>query len=177
MILKTKSKWSIFRLSSIIILLIITSCTSTETKPITVFNYNIHHGAGMDDVLDLERIARVINSTSPDVVTLQEVDINTERTGKVHQMEVLAKLTNMNFAFGKSIDLQGGKYGNGILTKFPIKEQKTYPLPGNEPRSALAVIMELDDKKRNSFNFYTLSNRKRRAFSLYRTYRKNIKRL
>ncbi len=147
MILKKKPYSSISYPICIIILLIITSCTSIETKPITVLNYNIHHGAGMDNVLDLERIAKVINSVSPDVVTLQEVDINTERNGKVHQMEVLAKLTNMNFAFGKSIDLQGGKYGNGILTKFPIKNTKTFPLPGEEPRSALVVTIELEDEK------------------------------
>ena len=110
-----KSMSFIFRLWCLAILMLLAGCTSKNNKPITVLSYNIHHGAGMDTILNLERIARVIKSESPDIVALQEVDINTERTGKVNQIEVLGKLTNMNFAFGKSIDLLGGQYGNAIL--------------------------------------------------------------
>lgn len=142
-----KSTNLLFRIMLVAILLPLVSCTTNKPKPLTVLSYNIHHGAGMDTILDLERIAGVINSVSPDMVALQEIDVLTERNGNVHQMQVLAKLTNMNFAFGKSIDLQGGQYGNGVLTKFPIINQKTYPLPGNEPRCALAVTMEIETEK------------------------------
>ena len=39
-----------------------------------VLTYNIHHGAGIDGVLDLERIAQVIEQSGADVIGLQEVD-------------------------------------------------------------------------------------------------------
>ncbi len=48
-----------------------------------VLSYNIHHGEGVNGKLDLERIARVIKSTTPDIVALEEVDQNVVRTGKV----------------------------------------------------------------------------------------------
>ena len=137
---------SIFRVCYLVILILLAGCTSKPTKPITVLSYNIHHGAGMDTILDLERIARVINSVSPDIVALQEVDINTERNGNINQMEVLGKLTNMNFVFGKSMDFNDGQYGNGILTKFPVKSHKVHPLPGEEPRSALAAIIKIEEE-------------------------------
>ena len=61
-----------------------------ETKPtapdtIRVLTYNIHHGEGMDDLLDLERIAALIREVTPDLVALQEVDSVTARTGSVDQ--------------------------------------------------------------------------------------------
>lgn len=137
---------SVFRNFYIVLPILIVSCVSKNHRPLTVLSYNIHHAEGKDTILDLERIARVINSVSPDMVALQEVDMNTERTGKVNQIEVLAKLTHMNFVFGKSIDLLGGQYGNAILSKLPIKSHETLALPGNEPRSALAAILDLGDK-------------------------------
>ena len=45
-----------------------------EPLRIRVLSYNIHHGEGQDFIVDLERIARLINSVEPDVVALQEVD-------------------------------------------------------------------------------------------------------
>jgi endonuclease/exonuclease/phosphatase family metal-dependent hydrolase len=48
---------------------------------IRVLTFNIHHGEGGDGVIDLERIADVINSVSPDLVGLQEVENGTTRTG------------------------------------------------------------------------------------------------
>jgi hypothetical protein len=39
-----------------------------------VASYNIHHGRGMDDRVDLERIAAVLRQLNADVIALQEVD-------------------------------------------------------------------------------------------------------
>ncbi len=41
---------------------------------LTVVAYNIHHAVGVDQQLDLERIAGVIEAQHPDVVQLSEVD-------------------------------------------------------------------------------------------------------
>ena len=54
-----------------------------EPTTLRILAYNIHHGAGNDEVLDLERIAELIRSLDPDLVALQEVDNRTERTGGV----------------------------------------------------------------------------------------------
>ena len=50
---------------------------------LTVMTYNIHHGAGADKKIDLNRIAAVIQGESPDIVALQEVDCRTRRSGGV----------------------------------------------------------------------------------------------
>jgi endonuclease/exonuclease/phosphatase family metal-dependent hydrolase len=115
--------------------------TTGEENMIRVLSYNIHHGEGIDGTLDLERIARVIQSASPDIVSLQEVDNRTTRSKGVDQAKELARLTGMKYAYGPSMDFGGGKYGNAVLTKFIIAKSKTIPLPG-EPRSALCVTLK-----------------------------------
>ena len=89
---------------------------ASEPFRVRVLCYNIHHGEGVDRKLDLERIARVIRSVSPEVVALQEVDRNTQRTGRVDQPAELARLTKMKVVFEKNIDFQGGQYGNALLS-------------------------------------------------------------
>lgn len=115
-----------------------------EARPLLVLTYNIHHGEGVDERLDLERIARVVQDSSADLVALQEVDRMTERTGKVDQVQELAKLAEMHSAFAKFMDYQGGEYGLAILSRWPIEHSWTIPLPPgkHEPRSALAVRVE-----------------------------------
>jgi endonuclease/exonuclease/phosphatase family metal-dependent hydrolase len=112
-----------------------------------VLTYNIHHGEGVDGKLDLERIAGVIRSVEPDLVSLQEVDQNCERTGKVDQPAELARLTGMKAAFGGNIELQGGQYGNAVLSRFPIVKSENHKLPntgGGEQRGLLEVEVEVE---------------------------------
>src|SRR5690606_40296823 len=79
---------------------------------------------------------------------LQEVDVNTIRSGKgINQAAELARLTGMNYFFVKGIDYQGGDYGVGILSKFPILETDSLRLPmkegaGGEPRVLAMVTVE-----------------------------------
>ncbi|TFF90599.1 MAG: hypothetical protein EU548_02160, partial [Promethearchaeota archaeon] len=45
-----------------------------KDNQITIMTYNIHFGMGMDDKLDLERLAQNILLEDPDIVGLQEVE-------------------------------------------------------------------------------------------------------
>jgi endonuclease/exonuclease/phosphatase family metal-dependent hydrolase len=112
------------------------------TARLTVLSYNIHHGAGMDGVVDLRRIAGVIQSANPDVVAVQEVDRGTKRTGGVDQAAELERLTGLKAFFGRSIDYEGGQYGNAILTRLPLRGAQVHPLPGVEPRSVIEARLE-----------------------------------
>jgi|GEM_PF-286512 len=107
-----------------------------------IMSYNIRHCRGMDDIVDYDRIAKVISLVNPDVVALQEVDNGTIRTSRVDQAKVLAQKTGMYAYFCPSIDYQGGHYGNALLSKEKAIRTQRVSLPGDEPRSAL--IAEFD---------------------------------
>ncbi len=120
-----------------------------SSTTLRVMTYNIHHGEGMDEVLDLERIAGVIKGQNPDLVALQEVDQGVERTQGVMQADVLAELTGMHVYFGKALDLQGGGYGEAILSRTPLTNARTFDLPtedGYEPRVAAIAETEVNGR-------------------------------
>lgn len=125
----------LFRLA--LLALILPACmnkvAAEAPPPLRVLSYNIHHGAGMDGKLDLERIARVINDTGADLVALQEVDRGVKRTEGIDEPAVLAELTGMHAVFEKNIDFQGGEYGNAVLSRFPVEHYRNHPLPQSVP--------------------------------------------
>jgi len=111
---------------------------------IRVLSYNIRHGEGMDNRIDLKRIAEVIKSASPDLVSLQEVDYQMERTGGIDQAKELASLTGLNAVFGPAIIRRNARYGNAVLSRHPVADVRNYPLPGaREPRSVLSVDINI----------------------------------
>ena len=120
----------------------------TDTRePVRFMTYNIRHGEGGDERVDLARIAAVIAAAAPDFVALQEVDRGTVRCGGVDQAAELARLTDMHMRFAKTLDLPGGgEYGIALLSRLPIRETRVHALPastGAEPRCALAVRVTL----------------------------------
>lgn len=124
------------------------SACADEPLRLKVLSYNIHHAEGVDGKLDLERIADIIITSKADVVALQEVDQNAKRSKAVDQPTELARLTNMNVVFGPNIPLQGGKYGNAVLSKYPIISHTNHLLPNldnGEQRGALVAEIELPD--------------------------------
>lgn len=109
-----------------------------------ILAYNTHHGEGLDGTLDLERMAGVIRSADPDVVALQEIDRQVERTGGVDQARVYGELTGLNPIFGDFMPYQGGHYGMALLSRHPVKEWENVRLPpGTEPRSTLAARIQI----------------------------------
>ena len=126
-------------------LALVSGCQAPRKQQVRILTYNIHHAEGIDGKLDLPRIARVIESVNPDVVALQEVDRETERTGKVNQAAELGRLTGMEAVFGQAMDYQGGGYGLAVLSRWPIIQDETYPLeaPGaREPRVLLLTRIQ-----------------------------------
>jgi len=122
------------------LLLSVSTGHSAEPIRLRVLSYNIHHAEGVDRKLDIERIASVILSVKPDIVALQEVDQKVKRTESVDQPAELAQLTEMNVIFGANIELQGGHYGNAVLSRFPIIRHKNHLLPnidGSEQRGVI----------------------------------------
>lgn len=116
-------------------------------RQLRVVTYNMHHGLGADQELNLDRIADVLRNLRPDLVALQEVDVRTRRSIREDQAHSLGRKLGMNPAFGKAISYDDGEYGNAILSRFPIDELQVRSLDtieGHEARSVAIVRVRLE---------------------------------
>lgn len=125
--------------------------SSNELK---IMSYNIHIGnpPSKPGLIDMEAIIKAIKTEDPDLIALQEVDVNTARSGKINQAAIIAEKLGMNFFFAKSIDHDGGDYGVALFSKFPISETKIHRLTtvagsGGEPRVIATARIQLKDGK------------------------------
>lgn len=114
-----------------------------------IATYNIRHGRGIDNRVDLERIAEVIREHDIDLIFLQEVDDNWERSGNVNQVQLLAEMTGLKYSFfAPALKIPFGNsgtrnYGNAVLSRYPIVEAQSFLLPRrtlNEPRNLLRIV-------------------------------------
>ena len=123
-------------------------------QSLRVMTYNIYGARATSpaNAADLDAIAEVIRRQNPDFVTLNEVDVFTNRTGKdVHQARDLAEKLGMGWHFSKAIDRDGGEYGDAVLSKYPILEKRSYRLPcaaeqPGEDRSLCVIRVQIDGK-------------------------------
>lgn len=136
-----------------------TDTFAQKADTLTIVSYNIHHGnpPAKPDVIDLDAIANVIAEHKPDLVALQEVDVNIKRSGNINQAEYLAKKLNMHFYFAKAIDHDGGDYGVAVLSKFPIEEPNKLTFSRIESRKAedrvlATVTVKLKSGKKIKFS-------------------------
>ena len=123
-------------------------------QSLRVMTYNLYGARATSpaNAADLDAIAEVIRRQNPDFVTLNEVDVFTNRTGKdVHQARDLAEKLGMEWHFSKAIDRDGGEYGDAVLSKYPILEKRSYRLPcaaeqPGEDRSLCVIRVQIDGK-------------------------------
>jgi endonuclease/exonuclease/phosphatase family metal-dependent hydrolase len=102
----------------------IKSPTKIEFKFMT---YNIHFGQGMDDLLNLERIAQNILVEDPDIIGLQEVDNGRITTQGVDMALWLANRLNMDYFYYPAENEH--TLGCALLSRFPIKSAIGYMVP------------------------------------------------
>ncbi len=115
---------------------------SQDAPTLRLMTYNIQHGAGMDDVVDLDRQAAIISNAQPDFVGLQEVDSVVKRSGYIDEAAALGKKLGMHAVFGPAIPLSRGKYGVAVLSKKTPLSVRNIPLPGAEKRTLLVCEFE-----------------------------------
>lgn len=114
---------------------------------IRIVTYNVHSCIGMDDVCSPERVARAIARHDPDVVLLQELDVNRVRTGGVDQAHEIARHLQMDLAFHPTIAVAEERFGDAVLSRLPMRVVRAGALPGFasprlEPRGAIWVEVD-----------------------------------
>lgn len=83
-----------------------------------IMTYNIHEGFGVDNRLDLERIAATIRQWNPDILVLQEVDQGVLMSACVDEARWLALNLNMYYVYAPTVEQMW--QGDVILSKYPI---------------------------------------------------------
>jgi endonuclease/exonuclease/phosphatase family metal-dependent hydrolase len=115
-----------------------------EPSSLTLMTYNLHQSFGMDNKLDMERIASTIVSADPDIIGLQEADAGRVPSLSVDQVLWLSRRLNMHSAYGPS---WGSTYGVAVLSKYPIIQQRRYLLASAEQqRSCLETTIDLGER-------------------------------
>ena len=108
-----------------------------------IMTYNVHQCRGMDGICSPARIARVIAQYAPDIVALQELDVGRHRSNHEDQARLIARHLQMEHHFHPAIHLEEERYGDAILTHYPMELIKAQLLPGvkyaKEPRGAIWV--------------------------------------
>jgi len=149
----------------------------SHVAALNILSYNIQHGAGFDQQVNLSRQAQVIIASGADLVALQEVDNRTRRTHDVDQTQQLSQLTSLPFySYGKMRNFEGGGYGIAIVSRFRILKTEIfhYHLPnetaraGTEPparcdvykmrdycQGALAVLVQVPNQDETPVWFVT----------------------
>lgn len=125
-----------------ILLLIGCSMPFAGAQSLKVLSYNIHHGADKDEINTLQEMGEFIKSSNADLVGLQEVDSICTRSGNVDQMKELAEITGMYYVFQRHFEYDGGAYGLGILSRFPITSQQNHQITSlkNGIKKSLALL-------------------------------------
>ncbi|HVR18935.1 MAG TPA: endonuclease/exonuclease/phosphatase family protein [Polyangiaceae bacterium] len=135
-----------------------------EAKPVLrAMNYNVKFGGGRidfffdcfgdrvlmskDEVLrHLERLAEMIREVDPDILVVQELDVNSKRAAYVDQMQWLLDHTALNYGvyasqwkadYVPSDGIGAVDSGNGILSKYPLSDAVRIALDLRTDQSSL----------------------------------------
>ena len=104
-------------------------------------SYNVHRGIGRDRRLEPQRILDVLREIDADVIALQEVEAH-DSGGDM--LAWLAEQTGYHAIAGTTLKRHDGHYGNGMLSRCPVREKKICDLSWRrrEPRGAIAADVD-----------------------------------
>ena len=88
---------------------------------LTLATFNIRHGRGLDDSVDLSRTAHAIRETEAEMIALQELDRFRTRSGEVDQPAQLAEMTGLHVHFHPTVTGKRAEYGIGVASRRPLE--------------------------------------------------------
>lgn len=109
---------------------------------LTVVSFNIRAGTDLEGRPSLDRVAALLDTLGADITLLQEVDRGTARSGGLDQLAELRRLTGMHGIFGPAIEFDGGEYGLGLLSRWPIADSAVVSLTARLPRDMVDETYE-----------------------------------
>src|SRR6516165_4299547 len=106
---------------------------------VRVVTYNIHTCVGVDRRYDPSRISTVLREIDADIACLQEVDARRRSEKCADQWAYLGVATGCRVVTGTGIRRPRVRFGNAILTRFPVLAARLIDLTvaSYEPRAAI----------------------------------------
>lgn len=146
-----------------------TFCSGNPVK-LRIGTYNIRLGGAMVKY-DMKLLADDITGQKLDIVGLQEVDYLANRSRNLDVLKLLSEHTGMkHYRFTVAHPIPGGQYGTGILSKYPIEEYETVPLPATgsgDPRAIGRTVINVNGTRINYFNTHLeVLNRRARTWNI-----------
>jgi endonuclease/exonuclease/phosphatase family metal-dependent hydrolase len=113
---------------------------------VRLLSYNIHKGVGgTDRRYQLHRIIDVINAEQPDLVCLQEVDFNVQRSRFDNQPDILADKLQANASlYQLNHPHRDGGYGNLILSRWPLRQEQQLSIRYGKRKNRGAQMVVVD---------------------------------
>lgn len=111
--------------------------------------YNIHTCVGVDRRHAPERIAEVLCEINADIIGLQEVEMRHRVGSPADQLSYFAEATGLRAVPGPDIRDHRSRFGNAILTRYPVRSVRYIDLSVDayEPRGAIDAELEVDERK------------------------------
>jgi endonuclease/exonuclease/phosphatase family metal-dependent hydrolase len=115
---------------------------------VRVATYNIHTCIGVDRRYDPGRIGAVLREIDADIACLQEVDARRQSDRYADQWAYLGEVTGRRVVTCTGIREHRGRFGNAILTRFPVLAARAIDLTvaGYEPRGAIDADILIDNR-------------------------------
>jgi endonuclease/exonuclease/phosphatase family metal-dependent hydrolase len=110
----------------------------------------------MDRRVRPDRIVSVLQEMRADIIALQEVVSLEGGSPEQDQARFVAEELGFHFAFGENRQHQGGRYGNVLLTRFPIQDHQNYDISagGRERRGCLRTDVRFNGRVLHIFNVH-----------------------
>ena len=119
-----------------------------HAQSVRVVTYNIHTCVGVDRRYDPGRIGMVLREIDADIACLQEVDAHRPSARQTDQWAYLGAATGCRVVTGTSVRQRHGRFGNAILTRFPVLAARLIDLTvaGYEPRAAIDADVLISER-------------------------------
>lgn len=119
---------------------------SQDDKGILLLSFNIRHGVDHKGRESLRSIIEEIKGSKAHIIALQEVDYYMPRSRFKNQAREIASALGFHYVYGETINVLGIKYGNAIISAYPIIEHQNIRLYSSslEKRAILKAKVSIE---------------------------------